>query len=76
MSATRPNDVQERKEKIPPFEIRITSFRLAGEYICKVDNINPGATLARGKGTKREEAEAKALAKAKELLSRTRVFEG
>ena len=37
------------------------------------DNVEPGATLARGQGSTRDEAEKKALDKAKELVAKTRV---
>jgi hypothetical protein len=36
------------------------------------DNVSPGARLARTKGATREEAESAALARATELLGRTR----
>jgi ribosomal protein S12 methylthiotransferase accessory factor YcaO len=44
-------------------------------YYCTVDNVDPGAVIARAKGATREEAEAEAIAKAKERLLQTRVFQ-
>lgn len=40
----------------------------------EVNNLSPGARLARGKGDAREAAERKALTKAERMLSRTRVI--
>lgn len=63
-----------RRTKVGAFEINIESYRLGDTYHCKVDNVQPGAVLARGQGKTREEAERVAVEKAKEMLAKTRVF--
>lgn len=74
MTALRPEQYRERREKAPPFEIRVVSYRLGERWHCKIDNVDPGANIARAEGGTREQAEEAALAKAKDSLSRTRVF--
>lgn len=65
---------QERRESRPPFEIRISSYQSGDRYYCKVDNVSPGACVARGEGATREEAETAAIAEADKALKATRVF--
>ena len=66
-------DYTRRQEEIGRWKVNITSYKLGNEYYCTVDNVEPGATLARGQGPSREEAEKKALQKAEEMLAKTRV---
>ncbi len=62
------------REKLEGFEVGIVSYRMGGRYCCEVDNVSPGARLARGEGATREESASEALAKAREMLARTRRF--
>jgi hypothetical protein len=62
----------ERQVDVEPWRVRLTSYKLGEVYHCKADNVSPGAALARTTGATREEAEQKALDRARELLSRTR----
>lgn len=64
MNILRPEDYQQRVEPIPPFQVRIVSYRLGEEFYCTVDNVDPGAVIARSKGVTRAEAEARALERA------------
>jgi len=50
----------------------VTSWRLGETWHAKADNVSPGATLARTTASSKEEAEQKVIARACELLSRTR----
>jgi hypothetical protein len=52
--------------------VNVTSWRLGQTWHAKADNVSPGAALARITASTKEEAEAKAIARARELLSRTR----
>ena len=61
MTTMTPEEYQERKEALPPYTVHITSYRLGDIYHCTVDNVDPGAVIARSKGSTREEAEAMAL---------------
>ena len=45
-------------------QIKITSYQIGERYFCHVTNIDPGATIARGEGSSRDEAREVALSKA------------
>ena len=64
---------QERRVEVAGWPVNLTSYRLGEVFHCKADNVSPGAALARTTGATREEAEKKALERAGQLLSRTRV---
>ncbi|HXH02697.1 MAG TPA: hypothetical protein VNN09_05185 [Candidatus Competibacteraceae bacterium] len=70
----RPEDYQRRQETLAGWPVGIVSYRIGDRYHCQVDNVSPGARLARGEGASREEAERQALDKAREMLARTRTF--
>jgi hypothetical protein len=74
MNVDHPSAYQERRESVPPFQMHITSYKLHEIYYCWVDDVDPGAVIARSKGDTRQDAEEKAVKKAKERLdySRTR----
>ena len=65
-------EFQERQLEVAGWPVNLSSYRLGEVYHCKADNVSPGAALARTTGATREEAETKALARAEELLKRTR----
>ena len=65
-------EYSERLVDVEPWQVKLTSYKLGGVYHCKADNVSPGAALARTNGPTREEAEQKALDRARQLLSRTR----
>ena len=65
-------EYQERKVTVDGWDVNLTSYRLEAEWHCKADNVSPGAALCRTTGATREEAEAKALKRAEELLEQTR----
>jgi hypothetical protein len=62
----------ERRVEIDGWPVNLTSYQIAGIFHCRADNVSPGAGLARTTGATREEAEEKAIARAKDLLARTR----
>jgi hypothetical protein len=64
---------QERKTEVAGWPVNLASYRLGNVFHCKADNVSPGAALARSTGSTREEAENRALDRAGQLLSRTRV---
>ncbi|HLJ47123.1 MAG TPA: hypothetical protein VKU01_13995 [Bryobacteraceae bacterium] len=68
----KPEDYSERTVEVDGWPVHLVTYRLEGKYHCKADNVSPGANLARIVADTREEAEDKALARAKELLGRTR----
>ena len=71
----KPEDYSERQLDIEGWQVNLTTYKLGEVYHSKADNVSPGAWLARTTGTTREEAEQKALDRARQLLSRTRRHE-
>jgi hypothetical protein len=65
-------DFSERQLEIDGWPVHLMSYKIGVVFHCKADNVSPGAGLARTTGATREEAEEKAVARAKELLGRTR----
>ncbi len=54
------------------WQVRLTSYKLGDVYHCTADNVDPGAWIARTQGATRDEAEEKALERARQLLARTK----
>jgi hypothetical protein len=66
-------EYSERQVAVEPWQVRLTTYKLGDVYHCKADNVSPGAALARTTGATREDAERKALDRARQLLSRTQL---
>lgn len=64
-------EYQERQLSVDGWDVNLSSYRLGADWHAKADDVSPGATLSRTTGATREEAEAKALKRAQELLGRT-----
>ncbi len=62
----------ERLVQVDGWEVNLTTYQLGGKWHTKADNVSPGAALARVVADSREEAEERALARARELLARTK----
>ena len=71
----KPEEYSERQVEVDGWKVNLTSYKLGDLYHCKADNVSPGAWLARTSGATREEAEQKALERARQLLARTRRHE-
>ena len=69
----RAEDYQRRRQEIAGWPVGIMSYRLGDRFFCEVDNVSPGARIARAEGATREEAERAALGDAERRLGRTRV---
>lgn len=65
-------EYSERSMEIDGWPMHLTSYKIGEWFHCKADNVSPGAALARTVGATRQEAEDKAIARAKKLLGRTR----
>jgi hypothetical protein len=66
--------VEEHREQtleIEGWPVHLTSYRIGETFHCTLDNVSPGASLARTTGSTREEAENKAVQRATERLGRT-----
>jgi hypothetical protein len=68
----RAEEYSTRTLELEGWKVRLTSYRLGNAYHCTVDNLEPGAWIARAQGASREEAESLASERARELLGRTR----
>ena len=68
MSTITPQEYRERTEAAAPFRMHIISYKLGEKFYCTIDNVDPGANIARAEGKTRDEAETKAIAKARERL--------
>ena len=68
----KPENYSERKLEVDGWQVNLTIYQLGDKWHAKADNVSPGAALARIVADSREGAESKALARAKELLSRTK----
>jgi hypothetical protein len=67
-----PQHYNERKLEIDGWQVNLTTYQLGDQWHAKADNVSPGAALARIVADTREDAESRALARAKELLSKTK----
>jgi len=68
----KPENYSERKLEIDGWQVNLTTYQLGDKWHAKADNVSPGASLARVVADTREDAETRVLARARELLSRTR----
>jgi hypothetical protein len=68
-------DYSERRIEIDGWPVNLTRYRIGAMFHCKADNVSPGAALARATGTTQQEAEDRAIGRAKELLGRTKRHE-
>ena len=67
-------DYATRTLEVEGWQVRLTSYKLGDTFHCTADNVDPGAWLARTQGATRQEAEDRALERARQLLGRTRRF--
>ena len=65
-------DYSTKTLEVEGWKVRLTSYKLGDTYHCTADNVDPGAWIARTEGATREEAENRALERARQLLGRTR----
>ena len=72
LSYSRVRNYSERTLELASWPVKVTSYALDGVYHATVDNVSPGAWIARADGATQAEAESKALAIAQERLVKTR----
>lgn len=72
MSELSAEGFEKRNQTLDGWPIGVVSYKIGDRWICKVDNVSPGAIIARGDGPTREEAEREALEKAGARLATTR----
>lgn len=68
----QPTDYLRRQQEVQGWGVTVTSYQLGDRYYCTIENVDPGARIARAEGATREDAERQALEKASKYLARTR----
>ncbi len=68
----QPEEYSERNLELEGWPVHLTTYKLGETWHTKADNVSPGAALTRTTGATREEAEERALERARELLVSTR----
>jgi hypothetical protein len=68
----KPEEYKEASFELAGWAVHMTSYKLGEKYIAKIDNVSPGAQIARAEGATREEAESKATEDAQRRLQRTK----
>ncbi len=71
----RTEDYQRREEELAGWPVGLVSYKLGDKYVCEIDNVSPGARIARAEGPTREAAERDAKAAATRRLARTKVHD-
>ena len=64
----------ERTEDIDGWAVHSVTYKIGDRFYCTIDNVDPGARIARAEGATRDEAERLALEKARKYLGQTRRF--
>ena len=72
MATEQPTDYSERTLEVATWPVKVTSYKLGPVYHATVDNVSPGAWIARAQGATKLDAETKALERATHLLQRTK----
>lgn len=74
MAYARAEEYERRRDQLEGWDVHVTVYRIGERWFCKVDNVSPGAIVARAEGTERAEAVAAAVARARTRLAATRRF--
>jgi hypothetical protein len=70
-ATTQAAEFSEQRLELAGWPVRIMSYRVGRIYYTTVDNVSPGATIARSQGATKSEAESLALEQATTRLART-----
>lgn len=73
-STFKPEERAERTESAGRFRLHVVSYKLGAKFHAAVDNVDPGAVVARAEGETREAAEGEALRAAREAVARNRIL--
>ena len=79
MSAAGPHPVDDRQfsreeTTFAGWPARVTTYAVLGRWVCVIDDVDPGAAVARGRGATRDEAVERASAAAAVRFAATRRF--
>jgi hypothetical protein len=72
MGSVQEEDVEQRQQKLHGYPVGVVSFRSGDKFVCRVDNVDPGAVIARGEGRTRAEAERAALSQLERRFARSK----
>ena len=61
MSEFHPEDYERKEIEAAGFSIRVTTYKLGQTFHCSVDNVSPGAVIARTSGAERASTEREAI---------------
>jgi hypothetical protein len=70
----KPEDYSREQRELVGWPVMIETYKLGRVYHCTIASVDPGARIARGDGSTREQAEEEAIAKATRYLRQTRRF--
>lgn len=70
----RSEGYETRREELADWPVNIVSYKIGDVYHCVIDNLDPGARIARGEGPTRDAAEQQAIEAAARRLGRVRRF--
>jgi hypothetical protein len=68
----KPESYREESFELAGWPVHLVSYKLGETWICKIDNVSPGALVARAKGATQQDAEGECRAKAERRLAATR----
>ncbi len=71
LKTSRAEDFACELVEIEGWQVSVTSYRITGHYVCKVDNVDPGAVIARATAPTKTAAVEAACKKAAARLKRT-----
>ena len=72
---TKVSDHQERLLELEGWKARLISYRIGDIFHAKVDNVDPGANVARASGSDRDQVEAHVIQVAQERFQATRRYD-
>lgn len=75
MKTFRPQGYETLRTELEGWPVNVASYQLGEVWACKIDNVSPGAVIARGEGDTREDAVADATSRAVIRLRTTRRLE-
>ncbi|HEV8481562.1 MAG TPA: hypothetical protein VGR66_12275 [Candidatus Eisenbacteria bacterium] len=71
----RAEDYKTQTDEIEGWKVNVVTYRIGDRCYCQIDNVSPGARIARAEASTREEAEKLARDDAARRLARQRRME-
>ncbi len=68
----KPEHYEEKTFELASWPVHMVTYKLGDIWICKIDNVSPGAQVARSRADTREDAESNCREKAERRLAGTR----